>query len=240
MSTSTKSKIQMFGAWCGILYVVGIIAGFGLTAGFAIPLHLPGATANEIAAIFQTDGTRIRIGMLMTMLTAMIVMPFSAVVSQFLARIEGGAGVLTYSALLASTGLMVLTFYPAIFWLVAAYRPDRAADIIYLMNDLAWLQFIGGVTIFLPLPICTAIAAFCDSSSHPVFPRWSGYLSIWCVLAILPDQLIFFFHTGPFAWNGLFGFWIPAAVFGAWFPVTSYLLRNAILRDRRGPPVIYS
>jgi hypothetical protein len=127
---------------------------------------------------------------------------------------------------------MILTFYPAIWWLVAAYRPERPAELIYLMNDLAWLQLIGGVTVFFPLPGSIAVAAICDSSVNPVFPRWVGFFCLWVIVLIVPDQLIFFFHSGPFAWSGLFGLWIPLAVFGAWFLVIFQLLRKAALRER--------
>lgn len=223
----------MFGAWCGVLYVLGLVFGWALIAGFALPLHRPSASADEIASIFQSDLIRIRIGMIIVMFTAMIAIPFSAVISQFLAQIEGSAGVLTYSALLAGAGTVVLTFYPAIFWLVTAYRPDRAANLVLLMNDMAWLQDIGGVTIFFPLPASIAIAAFCDTRAKPVFPRWCGFLNLWVILLIVPDQLLFFFHSGPFAWNGVFGFWVPAAAFASWFLVTFHLLRKAILRERQ-------
>jgi hypothetical protein len=47
----------------------------------------------------------------------------------------------------------------------------------------------------------------------------------------LPDQLLFFFKTGPFAWNGLFAFWVPLSVFGGWFFMVSYLIRRDVLRQ---------
>jgi len=127
---------------------------------------------------------------------------------------------------------MVLTFYPAIWWLVTVYRPQRNPDLIYLINDMAWLQFIGGVSMWLAMPIALVIAAFTDKSPTPVYPRWSGYATIWIMLTVLPDQLLFFFHRGPFAWNGVFGFWIPLVVFAGFFVVNLIVLRPAILRDR--------
>jgi hypothetical protein len=114
------------------------------------------------------------------------------------------------------------------WWLVAAYRPDRGADFIYLMNDLAWLQLIGGVSMFLALPLSLGVAAFVDNRERPVFPRWAGYFNIWVCVLIIPDQLLFFFHTGPFAWNGVFGLWIPVVSFFGWFAVTVHLLRRDI------------
>lgn len=230
----TKSRIQMLGAWGAIGYLVTVFLGWAGIAGLLFPPTPPSNTAEQIAALFQADFTRIRIGMVFVMISALVMIPFTAVMSQFISRIEGGAGVLTYTFVLGAVGNMVLTFYPAIWWLVAAFRPERSAELIYLMNDMAWLQFLGGVTMYLAMPIAVAITAFCDSSPNPTFPRWVGFLNIWFVVILIPDQLLFFFHTGPFAWNGLFGLWLPVAGFSGFWISTFYCLRKAILRERGG------
>lgn len=231
MVAETQSRIRMFGAWCGPFYIIGLLLGWWIFAGF-LPAPPPTITPEEVAAMFQSNATFIRIGMVIVMYSALIFIPFAATIAYFLSRIEGGPGVLTYTAVLGGCGNMVLTFYPAIWWLVAAFRPERAAELIYAFNDLAWLQFIGGVSMYDAIPLAIAVAAFCDRSPNPVFPRWAGYFNIMIVLAILPDQLLFFFHTGPFAWNGIFGLWIPLVLFGGWFLTMFWLMRRAILRDR--------
>ena len=231
MNVSTKSRIQMVSASCALLYVALVVIGWIIVAGF-FPLHLPSATAADIAPIFQTDHIRIAIGMIMVMFAALAAIPYSSVIAHYVARIEGGASVLTYMVLLGGAGLMVLTFYPAIWWLVAAFRPERAPDLIYLMNDMSWLQFIGGVSMYDAMPLAMIIATLCDTSPVPVFPRWFAWYNLWTMVVVFPDMLLFFFHTGPFAWNGLFGFWVPLSGFGSWFFVTYYVLRKAILRDR--------
>jgi hypothetical protein len=231
MDALTKSRIQMFGVWCAAGYLAILFVGWGAVAGF-LPPTPPSAGADKIAALFDGDFTRIRIGMLLVMLAALVFIPFAAAVSQFIARIEGTPGILTYTFLLGAAGNMVLTFYPAVWWLTAAFRPDRAAELIYLMNDMAWLQFLGGVTMYLAMPLSVAVASLCDKSPEPVFPRWCGYANLWMALTIVPDQLLFFFHRGPFAWNGLFGIWIPVVVFSAFFIINLVVLRKAVLRDR--------
>jgi hypothetical protein len=229
MSATAKRQVDAVCAWGGYGYIVILVIAFGLVAGF-LPPHRPSWDAAQIADIYRDAPNRIRAGMVLLMIGTFCCLPFTAVLCRTIARIEGGPGPLTYAVLMGGIGNAVLTFYPAIFWLVAAYRPDRPDALIYLMNDLGWLQLIGGATLFWTMPICTGIASLCDGSPDPVFPRWSGYTSIFLFLCLVPDQLLFFFHSGPFAWNGLFGIWLPLISFAAWFFMTSALMLRAIGR----------
>ena len=45
------------------------------------------------------------------------------------------------------------------------------------------------------------------------------------------SSVIPFFKIGPFAWNGLVGFWIPATVFGLWMLVMWWVTLKAIDKD---------
>lgn len=233
MSDTAKSRIQMLGVWCAPGYVLLLVVGWGLVAGFLLPPTHPTAGAHKIAELYASDYTRIRIGMLFVMVGALVLVPFAAVVAPFIARVERGPGVLTYTFLIGAAGTMCLTMYPALWWLVAAFRPDRSAALTQLINDAAWLQFLGGVTIYLAMPLAIAVSALLDQSATPTFPRWLGYANIWLVVALVPDQLLFFFKTGPFAWNGLFGIWLPLACFAGFFLANFFPVRKAILRERR-------
>jgi hypothetical protein len=79
--------------------------------------------------------------------------------------------------------------------------------------------------------VVVAVVALTDTSPHPVFPRWIGYQSIMTFIMFLPDQALFFFKTGPFAWNGVLGFWIPLTVFCTWFLAMVYVIRRAVLQE---------
>jgi hypothetical protein len=125
--------------------------------------------------------------------------------------------------------ISVLIFlFPVIVMQAILFRPTRDPQLILLLNDLAWLPFIG---LFMPAMvqgIAIALAIFKDKEEK-VFPRWLGYFNVWVALLFIPDILIYSFKTGPFAWNGLIGFWLALSIFGVWFFVMFPYLRRAIL-----------
>jgi hypothetical protein len=224
--------MHLFGVWCAIAYILMLLLGWGLIAGFVPPIH-PNADAVDVARQFRHDHTQICIGMIVIMFSALVFIPFGAVLVHYVKQIEGGAGMLTYAALLGCAGNMILSFYPAMMWLVAAYRPQRNPDLVYLFSDAGWLQFVGGATVLLAMPLTLAACAFLDRNPRPIFPRWVGYLNLWIVLLICPDQILFLFQHGPFSWNGIFGLWIPVTAFAVWFLSTFWLLRRAVLNERQ-------
>ena len=233
MHESVVRRTKLFGAWCGVAYIVELLVGWLAVGGF-FPLHRPSAGADEIATFFRDHGIRIRLGMVIVMWGAALFIPFTATMADFVARFEGRNGPLTRMMTLAGYSNAMLTFYPPLWWIVNAYRAQqRSADLTYLLNDVAWLQFIGGVSLIMPMYGVVAVVALADTSENPVFPRWFGYQSIMTFLLLVPDQMLFFFKTGPFAWNGLIGFWIPLTALGSWFITIFILMRRTLLQEMR-------
>jgi hypothetical protein len=229
MNESLIRKTNLFGAWCGVGYCTLLLLGWWVIGGF-YPLHKPSAGAAEIAAFFRDDVVGIRLGMVIVMWGSALFIPFTATIADYVARVEGRPGPLTRITTMAGYANAMLTFYPPLLWIANTFRSrERSAELIYLLNDIAWIQFIGGLSLVMPIFITVAVAALNDKSSHPVFPRWTAFISFLVFMLMLPDQLLFFFKTGPFAWNGLFAFWIPLSVFCGWFLLIFYLMRRDLL-----------
>lgn len=226
---SLERKLIKFGAWCGITYLLMFLGGTAGIAGF-FPPHPPSADADTIAAIYEADIFRIRVGMIIMMLACVPCLFYVSALSVVLRQIEGRVGILTLVMALGGFALAMLTFYPAIWWLVGAFRPERGAEIIHLFNDSAWLQFIGGLFISWPMFAVLAIGAFVDKRDDPILPRWYGYLAAWTAVLFIPGQLIFFILTGPFAWNGLISFYVPLTAFLFWTLASTNLLLKAAKR----------
>jgi hypothetical protein len=223
-------KSQLTGAWCGPLFMLMLTIGWVLLGGY-FPPHSPTATGIEMTSFYQSNPIRIRLGLLFSMWGTAALLPFSAVIAAQMVRIEGTFPVWSYTQLAAGAGTVLTLAFPFLFWAVAAFRPDRGADLILLLDDLAWIPFAAMTVPFLMIPICVAIVGFMDTSEHPVFPRWACYFNLWADFLILPGGLAIFFKTGPFAWNGLFGIYIPLITFGIWFGVMTFLLTRAINRQ---------
>jgi len=148
-------------------------------------------------------------------------------------RVEGEYTPLSYIQL--GTGMLgvLLFIFPVMVMQTAAFRPDRDPDFLLLLNDLAWIPFVGVFMLAVVQNIAIGVCAFQDPTGK-VFPRWLGYFNIWVALLFLPAALLYFFKTGPFAWDGVFVFWVPLSIFGAWFFVMFFVTRKAILDQAAG------
>lgn len=223
---SLQRKLLVFGAWNGVFYTLLFIGGWIFFAKF-IPPYPPSEGADAIAERLRSNFYMIRIAMIMQMIASAAFIIFTAALGSIVSRIEGRAGILTTITHLSGLGLALLTFYPAMWWLTATFRPERDAELLYLLNDTAWLQFIGGLFVGWLIFIGPAIAALLDRGETNLLPRWYGYLSAWVAVLFLPGQFLFFIKTGPLAWNGLISFYVVLFAFVIWMATTIYYVRKA-------------
>lgn len=224
---STQSQL-----WCCysvfpfmILFMVGWVL-----IGRLLPPLSPAMSAVDLAAFFDENRDRLRLCMIVCMYSTVFLIPFSAAMIGQIARIEReGPKVWTYAAIIAAAGNILSFTFPLMFWTVALFRADRAPELVLLASDFAWLPFLGMASPYVALPLCVAIAGLLDRSEEPVFPRWYCYVTIASIIAILPAALIVFFESGWFAWNNLFGWWLPFTDVFGWTLLTFWLLRKGIL-----------
>jgi hypothetical protein len=211
--------------------VLLFFAGF-LIAGF-LPLPGPGMTMAQVATMYQTGGTRILAGMVVMMASGMFMAPTVGVISQQMDRIPGVPSALSYAQIAAGACGIMFFFLGPILFMVTAYRPERPAEITYMLNDASWI-----VTV-LPWPpafmenVVIGVAILFDKGPAKVFPRWVGWMNFFVALGFLPGTGLLFVTQGPFAWNSLYGFWVPGSVFGVWFMVMTWALLKAIGAEER-------
>lgn len=225
-----NTRSQLLCAWSGILFTFLFMIGFWPVSHF-VPPHHPTASAADIAAIYQQNTSLIRLGLLLMMTSSGFMSPFIAAISIQMKRMEGSPHILTYTQLSSGTVGVLFLILPCVIWTVAAFRPERDADLILLLNDLGWFVFLMPFTSFIVQNFAIGFAILGDKSAAPVFPRWVGFFTLWTAVLFIPGGLITFFKTGPFAWNGLFAFWIPLNVFFGWYLVIFAYMRKGIIQQ---------
>jgi hypothetical protein len=217
--------------WCvyaGPLLMTIFGIGFWVVGGL-VPPPTPNQTALQVATYYAEHATRIRIGLIISMLSAGLTFPFTVAIFMQMKRIEGGVGPLGCTQLV--TGLLngPLFILPMITLAAATFRAGATDPAVtQSLSDLAWLAFVG-----IPAPgivqlSSIAIAIFRDHRPRPVFGRWLGYFNVWCALSFLFGILVICFKTGPFAWDGIIAFWIPLGIFGTWFFVMAWAMLNEL------------
>lgn len=226
--------MQRLFVWSGMAAVTLFFLGFVLS-GF-IPPPSPSWTMEAVAAHYRSHATGIRIGMTLMMISGMFVPPLVAVISAQMRRIPGAHPVLVYGQLSAGTlGAVFFIVAPVIF-LVASFRPERSLEITYMLNDMGWLMAVVPWSPAFMQNVIIGLAVLRDRSATPLFPRWLAFVNFWVAAGFVPTALLPFFKSGPFAWNGIFVFWLAGSVFIVWFILMTVVLLKVIAQQQRTAP----
>ncbi|MCU1652275.1 MAG: hypothetical protein QOC83_3872 [Pseudonocardiales bacterium] len=226
-----NNRAQLLCAWCGPAMVAIWVVSFVFLAGF-IPPPPPDAPAADTLAMFTEHGGLIRLGLVLTLFASALLVPWSAAVSMQMIRIEGRRPVLALTQMGSGIALSLEFIVPIMVWQAAAYRPGpEKLVVISVLNDMGWLMFVGVISSVVIQALVFGVAILLDTGERPVFPRWSGYFTIWTALLLSPAGLVPLFRSGPFAWNGVFAFWIPLSVYCVWMLCMAKLVIAAIRTD---------
>jgi len=233
--TEVNRRVQVFCAWCGPAFAVLLFGGWGFMGGF-IPLISAGDSPAQVAAAYGEHPTLQKLGLILGMVGVFLTIPYFLVISLQMKRMERGTPALALLQLASGIIVTVVLMVPMLLFVGGAFRPDRPPELTQLMNDVSYVMLILPWPPILGQLFAIAIAVLNDHNKEPVFPRWVAGYQLWVGFLLLPASLIIFFRSGPFAWTGLIGFWIPAAVFGSWYLVMTWVLLRAI----RTEPVLPS
>jgi hypothetical protein len=227
-----KSNIQLLCVWAGPLFLVLFLSAFWGVAGY-LPPHSPSLSAGEVAALYAQHSSQIRAGQILCLIFATLLLPWFAIISVQIARIEGRFPVL--ALIQFGGGVLLVVFFQicSMLWIAATYRPELDANILRAMHDTSWLIFVMVFPAYTLQLICIALAGFMDKRAVPWLPRWASYLNLWVAISGGGGGVAVFFKSGPFAWNGLIGFWIPVCMFAVWLVVMAPLLAAAVSREAR-------
>jgi hypothetical protein len=231
MTEAQNLRWQWISAWCGPVFVVLFLLFWGVIGG-NLPPAGPSLSADDIAAYYRANTMGIRIGFVGAVVFMCLYMPWSAVLSARMARVEGAMRTLSYLQLIGGALTVMVVSMSAACWIAAAFRPERNPEITQMLHDLGWLtidQLYFCTTLQM---IAAAVVGLYDKSEARLFPRWACWYAIWAGFTFLPASLTAFVKQGAFAWSGIGSYYFPYFAWLSWFGLFSFYLIRGINRER--------
>ncbi|MGB6207756.1 hypothetical protein [Mycobacterium sp.] len=223
-------KTQLISLWTAPAFGVVLLIAFLAFPGFFPPMS-PGMTAEQVAKFYSDHTALIRFSMITFNLCGIMLLPFFMVIVVQMKRMATQSHVFAYCYLTAAVSGATLFALADIFYLVAAFRPDRSPELVMLLNDMAWMIFIAPVGAFVGMNLLLGAAVYFDDGPKPVFPRWVGHYAIATAMAMAPAAGAAVFAAGPLAWNGVVSFWLRNGAFALFVVVMFFVLRNVLHRQ---------
>ena len=209
------------------------IAAFFLFPGFLHPMS-PTMSAEEVAAFYRDPENlpRIRFSMILFNWFCVGLIPILTLIVMQIRRMAHRTPVFSYCILGCATGGPTLFLIANLFWLLAAFRPERDPALIQLFNDLAWVTFATQVPYLIAQSVILALAIYLDDQTRPVFRPWVAHFNLLVAAALAPAAFTGLALGGPMAWDGLLPFWVKNVSIAAWIVVMGLVLGQAIYRQR--------
>ena len=223
-------KTQLISLWTAPVFGVVLLIAFLAFPGFFPPMS-PDMTADQVAKFYTDNAAMIRFSMITFNLCAIMLLPMFMVIVVQMKRMATQSHVFAYCFLTAAVSGATIFALADIFYLVAAFRPDRNPELVQLLNDMAWMIFIAPVGMVVAQLLLLALAIYFDNGPNPVFPRWVGHYAAATALAMAPAAGAAVFRTGALAWDGAVSFWLRNGAFALFVVVMFFVLRAALHRQ---------
>jgi hypothetical protein len=222
------------------LPVVGIlwISAFLLFPGFVRPMS-PAMSADAVAAFYRDPENlpRIRTSMILFNWFSVGLIPVLALLVLQIRRMAHRTPIFSYALIACAAGGPTIFLLADLFWLLAAFRPERDPQLTLLLNDLAWVTFSTQVGFLIAQSIILALAIYLDRQARPVFRPWVAHFNLIVAVLMAPAAFAGAATTGPLAWDGLLTFWVRNIAVAVWIAVTGVVLAQAISRQREAERV---
>lgn len=216
--------------------VLGLIwlSAFLLFPGFVQPMS-PTLSAEEVAAFYRDPQNlpRIRYSMIVFNWFCVGLIPVLMMLALQVRRMAHRTPIFSFCILGCAAGGPTLFLIANLFWLLAAFRPERDPELIMLFNDLAWITFTTQVGFLIAQSLFLALAIYSDRQARPVLKPWVAHFNLLIAAALVPAGFAPLAQEGVIAWDGLLSFWVKNIAIGLWIAVMALALGKAIYRQRR-------
>jgi len=231
--SSSTYRVWRGALWCGAAYMAVGLVCWAIVAKF-LPAPHESWTADQVKHFFSSSEHRVRAGLIGYIFIGPLYVPFSLVIARIMRQIEGPGGILNQLEFFGGIGTALVTQFSGVLWLAASFRTgSRSASEVMLLHDVGWFFFDMTFAVTLVQFCAFGIAILLDRRAEPLLPRWLSWLSFAVAATFLPLLVMPFTVHGPFAWGGLFNYYVALGGFFVWIAVVFVYARRAVDRLER-------
>ncbi len=225
-SPTGRDNAAAYGAAAGAIAIALFAIGGSITGSppdFA-------ASGSEVARYFAEESTRLQIGAAISAASTPFLVWFLATVAS-LARLAGG-GAERAGAVAFGCGVAFIAVYlvDLAALTVGALRPETMAaapEVATALHDLSWMAPAMAASLGAGIVAACSVLVL---RYEMLWPRWIGWLAVLAACAYALRTGALFTTEGPFAADGLLGFWVPVLALTGWIAVGSCSLALSLHR----------
>ncbi|MET0385548.1 MAG: hypothetical protein ABW321_06300 [Polyangiales bacterium] len=236
-TTTADGELILF--W--LLPALGVtwLAACVIFPGFSPPMS-PTWSAEAVAAFYRDPShtASIRISMVLFNWFCVGMIPFLALLITQIHRMAHHTPIWSYAYIGCMAGGPTLLFTADLFWLVAAFRPERAPALTQMYNDIAWVAFAAQAGFLVAQCVFLAVAIYLDHQARPIFKKWVAHFNLLTAAALAPATFSAVTLSGPIAWDGVLSFWVKNGAVVTWFAVMTVVLGKTLYAQRRPAGVV--
>jgi hypothetical protein len=231
MQKQSSIASQKLGLWCTWVFAALTVIGWLGIAHFYAPF--PADAGVDATKAWFTEEHRMGtiIGCTIFYIAAGLLTPGSIQFGIMLSKIEGRYPLWSITAGVCGIFISLIIFFNACAWIVCAYRVETGADVIQSWYDWSWFAFLLGWIYLAIEMIATAVVELMDTREEPMIPRWFTWLTFAGAASLITAAGPAFFKSGPFAYHGLFGFYLPMVVWGTYLIGTTLFMYRELSRE---------
>lgn len=220
--------------WLLPVLSVSWLAACLMFPGFNPPMS-PTMSADDVAMFYRDadNVTRTKISMVLFNWFCVGMIPFLALIVTQIHKMAHHSPIWQFAYIGCMAGGPTLLFTADLFWLVAAFRPERDPALTQMYNDIAWVTFTAQAGFLVAQCLFLAIAIYLDRQHKPIFRTWVAHFNVVVAAAIAPATFAATTADGPIAWNGAASFWLKNGALCTWFLVMTIVMGTTLYAQRR-------
>lgn len=213
MDENAKRAIERGLAWCGPVFLIGIIYTWAVMGHNVPPPNMMGMTADELVANYYGRYPDIGPGMIGAATFGLFYTIWSCLLASLMRDEKGQLGPLSLMEL--SGGILtgwLFAFCSAMWAACSVLVHEVDPSIIKMVHTMTW--FIFDCTYMITTMQMVGLGLWTVlNKRQTMFPAWAGWATMAIGIGFVPLVIMPFVSEGPFAVMGLWNFWI---IFTGW------------------------